>query len=147
MLYFDTSYIVRLYLGDAGWESVRELAKSDSLACCLHGRAEAVGAFHRKFREGALTAKEFSELLRFFHQECEEKAFEWLPFSAHVVGRLENVYVENVYAALPPTAHVRAADIVHLACAAENGFKEIYSNDRQLLNAAGHFGIKGVNVL
>ena len=52
MLNFDTSYLVRLHTRDQGWERVR------TLACCLHGQTEAVAAFHRKFREGALNEKE-----------------------------------------------------------------------------------------
>ena len=70
MLYFDTSYLVRLHTRDAGWEKVRGLAATDTVACCLHGQAEAVAAFHRKFREGAINQKELSALLAEFDRDC-----------------------------------------------------------------------------
>ena len=39
------------------------------------------------------------------------------------------------------------ADALHLACAEEHGFKEVYTNDRHMLQAARHFHVTGVDVL
>jgi predicted nucleic acid-binding protein len=142
MLYFDTSYIVRLYVADAGWEKVRALAATDSVACCLHGQAEALGAFHRKFREGTLNQRAFSELLKQFDEDCAASAFTWLPLSPVVLGR-----VAMAYARLPAMICLRAADAIHLASAAEGRFKEVYSNDTHLLDAASHFGLRGSNIV
>jgi predicted nucleic acid-binding protein len=142
VIYFDTSYVARLYLEDPGWEKVRSLAETNRLACCIHGRAETVAAFHRKFREGAVNTGDLSTLLHQFDQECELGAFRWLPLSEAVISRLT-----GVYASLPAAVLLRAADAVHLACASENGFKQVYSNDVRLLASAGHFGLAGVNVI
>jgi predicted nucleic acid-binding protein len=142
VIYFDTSYIVRLYLEDPGWQKVREIAATDHVACCLFGRAEALAAFHRKFREGILNRQDMRVLVEQFERECDAGAFQWLPFSEVVVAGLL-----RAYASLPKSVTLRAGDAVHLACAAENGFKEIYSNDRHLLAAAYNFGLHGQNAI
>ena len=142
MLYFDTSYVVRLYTRDDGWAKVRTLAASDSLACCLHGQAEAVAAFHRKFREGVINQKELAKLIAEFDRDCQAGAFDWLALSPAVVER-----TIKVYAGLPDTVHLRAADALHLACAAENVFKDVHSNDARFLAAATHFGLDPVNII
>ena len=142
MLYFDTSYLVRLYTKDAGWEKVRAFASTDSLSCCIHGQAESIAAFHRKFREGALTRKELGTLLTEFDKDSNAGAYRWLPFSPAVVVR-----VASTFANLPSVVPLRAADAIHLACAANAGFAKIYSNDTRLLTAASHFGLAGENII
>ena len=129
MNYFDASYLVRLYFEDPGWEAVRALAATVHVACCIHGQVEAVAAFHRKLREGALTPTSYRELRKQFDSDCAAGGFHWLPFSERLAAR-----VVTVYAALPPSVHLRAADAVHLGCAAENALKEIFFYDYKKLS-------------
>ncbi len=142
MIYFDTCYLARLYFEDPGWEKIRALASTDRLACCINGRAETVAAFHRKFLEGAVSGGDLTTLLRQFDRECELGAFRWLPLSEAVISRLT-----RVYASLPATVVLRAADALHLACASENGLQQIYSNDDRLLASATLFRLAGMNVI
>jgi len=142
VLYFDTSYLVRLYTRDPGWARVRALAQTDKLACCLHGQAETVAAFHRKFRENAISPRELKTLLTEFEIDSSRGAYRWLPLSSVVVLRLT-----SIYASLPATLALRAADAIHLACAADAGFTKIFSNDVRLLAAAPHFGLSGENII
>ena len=142
MIYFDVSYVARLYFEDTGWEKVRELAAEAPLACSLHGHAEVIAVIHRKYREHMLTPLQYRQTLEQFALDCGQDAYSWLPLSPAVSSRLKR-YCEN----LPRTVFLRASDALHLACASENRFREIYSNDRHLLAAASHFGVRGANIL
>jgi predicted nucleic acid-binding protein len=142
MIYFDSSYIIRLYHEDPGWEKVRELASRQTLACCLLGYGEVIAGFHRKLREGAYAPIPYRQVLEQFELDCQEKAFRWLPLSPNIATRLA-----GTFSSLPKTVFLRASDAIHLACAAENRLQEIYSTDQRLLAAANHFGLKGLNII
>lgn len=142
MIYFDSSYLVRLYYKDPGFEKVRNLAGSDSVVCAQHGRAEVAAALHRKYREGFISAVLHEIALSEFFREIHSSSFIWLPLSIQVFAR-----IEQAFQTLPSNVFLRAADAMHLACAAENQLREIYSNDQRLLAAAPYFGLRGVNVI
>ncbi len=142
MIYFDTSYLVRLYYQDPGADAVRALAATDHIACAAHGQAEMIAAFHRKLREGAIRTVTYAALIGQVQAHIEAGAFRWLQQSADILSRIRKVYEK-----LPATVFLRAADAVHLATAADAGFREVYSNDTHLLAAARHFGLQGKNVI
>ncbi len=142
MIYFDTSYLVRLYYQDPGAAAVRALAATDHVACATHGQAEMIAAFHRKLREGAIRAVSYAALIGQVQAHIDAGAFHWIPQSADILSRIRKVYEK-----LPATVFLRAADAVHLATAAESGFREVYSNDAHLLAAAKHFGLLGKNAI
>ena len=142
MIYFDTSYLVRLYYQEPGADAVRGLAATDHVACAGHGQAEMMAAFHRKLREGAIRPTAHAALVNQVAVHIKAGAFQWLAQDGEILSR-----VRRVYQNLPASVFLRAADAIHLATAAEAGFRMIYSNDAHLLAAAKHFGIAGKNVI
>ena len=141
--FFDTCYLVRFYLEDAGFETVRELAgNSRAIAAAWHAQAEVVAALHRASRERRMDPTAYQAALAQFTHDCKSGLFLWQPLTDAVQKRLEHVFRKA-----PPASFLRAADALHLACAAEHAFTEIYSNDRHLLAAAPLFSLRGVNVI
>jgi len=102
----------------------------------------AINADQMELRERAISARLYEITLQEFLNETRGGAFRWLPLSERVFER-----AEVVYARLPATIFLRAADALHLSTASENGFREIHSNDAKLLSAAPHFGLRGLNVI
>ena len=141
--YFDTSYLLRLYLRDSGFEVVRDLAGSGTVvASAWHAQAEILAAFHRSLREGRLTQGAYRSAIAQFLTDSEDGLFHWLPLSDSIQERLEQFFWQA-----PATTFLRAADALHLACAAGHGFKHVHSNDRHFLAAAPLFGLKAINLI
>lgn len=143
VIYFDASFLFRLYWKDPGWESITQAAETaDAVGCAEHGRVEVVAAAHRKFREGVATSDQLAGLVQQFRADCAEGGIRWLPLTQTASERAEAAFL-----AAPADVYLRAADALHLACAAEHGFDDIHSNDRHLLAAASLFGLRGVNLI
>lgn len=142
MIYFDTSYLVRLYYQDPGAAQVRALAATDHVACATLGQAEMMAAFHRKLREGAIKPAAYAAMADQVEAHIKAGAFHWLAQDEQILAR-----VRHVYRKLPASVFLRGADGIHLATAAEAGLRIVYSNDAHLLAAAGYFGIQGRDVI
>lgn len=141
--YYDTCYLFKLQCTESGSAAVRAHAATvDRIYCAIHGCAEFASACHRKIREGAGTTADLRAVMAQLRADADAGALVWLPIDAAV-----NLRVEAFFAAAPPTTILHAADALHLACAAEHGATEIYSNDKALLAAAPLFNLRGVNVI
>ena len=142
MIYCDSNYLVRLYLAEPGSAEVRELCAAQRICSASHAQVEVPAAFHRAFREGRLAKDVFAAALDQFEMDQANEGINWLPLGP---GLLAGMAAR--FAKLPRHTFLRAADALHLACAAENGFRKVYSNDRHFLAAAPMFGLEGVNVI
>jgi predicted nucleic acid-binding protein len=118
------------------------LANAESVASAWHARAEFFAIILRKRREGAATTELMRIVARQFLKDRQSDLVSLLPLSEAVMRR-----VESVYTTAPPATFLRAADALHLACAAVHGFTETYSNDRHFLDAAPLFGLRGIDVI
>ncbi|MDD2707469.1 MAG: type II toxin-antitoxin system VapC family toxin [Verrucomicrobiae bacterium] len=143
MIYCDTAYLAKYYLLEPGSAEVRSLIEEDGeVACCALGKVEVASVFHCKKRESSLSSEDATAIFRQFEVDCRHKIWLWLPLTDDLVQA-----TAQEYQTLSSNIFLRASDALHLACARDNGFKEIYSNDMRLLAAAPVFGLKGKNVI
>lgn len=143
MIYFDSTYLGRLYLQEPGSTEVRLLAAAHGeIASCELGQVEVASILHRKLREGAISSDDYTERAAQLADDIAQGAMVWLPVTPSSLAK-----VRQTFATLPSTVFVRAADALHLVCAHEAGFQEVHTNDRHMLAAAPHFGLKGVNII
>jgi predicted nucleic acid-binding protein len=143
VIYFDSTYIIKCYLAEPGSAQVLALAQSHrGRASALHGRIEFWSGVKRHVREGNLSFDQAEAVWRQF--VLDEAAGLWLFLP--ITRALIETSCSRI-AALPAGVICRAADAIHLACAQEEGFTEIYSNDRHLLAAAPYFGLAPKNVI
>ena len=93
-------------------------------------------------REGNLTRADAEQVYRQFRLDEDAGLWVFFPVTADLI-RQGCATIDG----LADGVFIRSADALHLACAREQGFTEIYSNDRHLLAAAPHFGLAGKNVI
>lgn len=143
MVYFDAAYIAKCYLNEANAETVRQFAyEADGLASCEIARVEFYSVVHRHLREGNINSQEAQKVLKDFEYDESDGVWEWFPVSSSLV----RLACENI-SQLPATAFLRASDAIHLTCAKENGFSEVYTNDRHMLACAQYFQVQGINLI
>ena len=143
MIYLDASYLVKLYADEPGADAVVEWAEGKGeFACAMHGRLELISALKRHQREGSLTSQRLKAMIQLVENDEASGLSRWLPLTQELIAAACQQVLD-----LPSSVFLRAADALHLACAADAGLKQIYSHDRHLLAAASHFGLKGVDVI
>jgi predicted nucleic acid-binding protein len=144
MIYFDSTILVKLHTSESDSARLLEfvLEKDEALATSITCRMEVVAALHRKYREGAISKLGMMKAHDQFIRDMETGRIVSIAFSHYIVDSVERAFLK-----LPATIFLRTGDAIHLATAAEAGFKEIYSNDKHLLAAAPIFKLKGINPL
>jgi predicted nucleic acid-binding protein len=143
LVYFDTAYIAKCYLNEPNAQLVRQFAyQVNGLTSSEIARVEFYSVVQRHLREGNINSQEADEVLKDFEQDESDGVWEWLPVTSSLI-RSVCAYIH----ALPSTTFLRAVDALHLACAKENGFREIYTNDRHMLDGAQYFNLKGINLI
>jgi len=143
MIYLDSTYIVKCYVQERGTSEVLRLVQGHpGRASCGHGRIEFWTGIHRQVREGHLARADAEKVYRQFRLDEDAGLWVFFPVTADLVRQC-CATIDG----LPDNVFIRSADALHLTCAREQGFAEIYSNDRHLLAAAPHFGVAGKNVI
>jgi predicted nucleic acid-binding protein len=143
MIYFDTAYILKCYIHERGSSEVRQLLlQHRTAACCAIGRLEFASSLKRAIREGRLDVRALDTVFAILRRDDEHGIWNWLP----VTPSLLQIAAEAI-GRLPANVFIRAVDALHIVCARENGFTNIHSNDRHVIAAATHFGIKAMDVI
>ena len=143
MIYFDAAYIAKCYLNEPDADRVREVAYgADGLASCELARLEFASILKRHVREHHVTRREMTAILKDFEEDEQNGVWRWFAVTSELLEKARTAVIDT-----PSTIFLRAGDAVHLACAEEQGFQEVYTNDRHMLKAAPHFHLTGVNVV
>ena len=143
MVYFDTAYIAKCYLNEPNAHLVRQFAyRAAGLASCEIARVEFYAVLQRHLREGNIDSKQAESILKDFERDERDGVWEWFPVTSSLIR-----FVCEQISSLPTTAFLRAIDAIHLGCAKEKGFSEVYTNDRRMLDCAQHFTLKGIKLI
>jgi predicted nucleic acid-binding protein len=142
MIYLDSSYIFKCYIDEPGTSEVLALVQHGSgCGSALHGRTEFWSGIHRRVREKNLSIQQARRIWQQFEHDERSGTWHWFALAESVVKRACDGFEK-----LAPNIFLRSGDALHLACAAANGFPDVYSGDRVLLTAASYFGLNGISV-
>jgi predicted nucleic acid-binding protein len=141
-VYFDTPHIAQFYFNEPESGQIRQLVrKADAIRSSLWASAEFHAVLHRYVRESAISPGDARDLARAFPQHVEDGLWSFIPVSEALLRRTSARLL-----AAPRGLFLRTADAVHLTTAQDVGEEEVWTNDRQMLAAAGYFGLKGRSV-
>jgi predicted nucleic acid-binding protein len=142
VIYCDSAYLVKFYIAESGSKEVRNLFETRDIASSVLAQVEVAAALHRKWREGVIGEEAFRQTILQFNLDLASGCWTWIPLDGEILEA-----VRQVYQSLPPDVFLRAGDAIHLVSARDNGFKTVYSNDKHMLQAARHFGLRPKNVI
>jgi predicted nucleic acid-binding protein len=138
-VYVDSAYIAKYYLNEPDSQRVRGLiATADILVASMWALGEVTCAFHRQLRQGGMDTSQYHYLLSRFLGHVAAGTWTLIPVTERL---LQKTVV--LMGTLPSTTYLRAGDALHLTTAQDLGEREIWTSDRHLLTAAGHFGLIG----
>jgi predicted nucleic acid-binding protein len=141
-VYFDTSYIAKVYLKEPESDEIREIVrKAGAIHTSVWALAEFHAVLHRRVRERVLAPGEAGKLASFFLDDVETGLWNFVPLGEALLRRTSALVLSA-----PGSLFLRAADAVHLATAQELGERDVWTNDRHMLSAAGYFGLRGRSV-
>ena len=139
-MYLDTSYVAKFYFNESA--KVRKLVRgADVVYSSFWAFAEFHAVLHRRIREEVATLSDGRTLASRFGAHIEDGLWKLIPVTDALLQRTSAVLL-----AAPPDLFLRAADAVHLVTAQEAGEREVWTNDRHMLAAAGYFGLAGRKV-
>jgi predicted nucleic acid-binding protein len=143
VIYFDAAYIAKCYLNEPRADRVRQVAYgAEGLGSCEVARVEFASIVKRHLRERHITRREATEVLKEFEQDEKDGVWHWFGVTSALIETARETVLR-----VPGQVFVRTGDALHLTCAREHGFKDVYTNDSHMLKAAKYFQVTGVNVL
>jgi uncharacterized protein len=141
-VYLDTCYIAKFYFNEPDSSRVRELVrKADMVYSSLWAFAELHSVLHRRLREGMSSQSDARDLAARFSEHIEDGLWNFIPVNEALLRRTSALMISA-----PRDLFMRAADAVHLTTAQELGERDVWTNDRHMLAAAGYFGLAGRSV-
>ncbi len=141
-MYLDTSYVAKLYLAEPESALVEALVfKTHPVRTSALTLTEFHSVLHRRVNEGGLPEAQARRIAAVFLSHVADGLWVLVPITEQLLRRTSAIIL-----AAPPGLNIRSADAIHLMSAAEADETEIWTSDRNMLGAAGYFGLAGRTV-